>query len=393
MGIGQSSDHPKPRVIWWVMPASWVSSMLDDYMLGFASVSSELRQLRYGSQDELRRELHASGITSTTKLTDLVLIIPQDAPIDGGVSSVAYLKHHPGVFVFNVEQMTRPNTRLQLTWMVTNGWKVVDYSPGNACILAHVLVQKHRARTHRILEDVWVGSDSTLVRAEQALKPTCTSTSVARHSAAAAILSRSESKECILSTQPSLTVVPYQRTEETDWLNFLVTSENKTSDVVFSGVGSSPRQAVVDALRAEGIVVSWGWAFGKERDLTIARAKVVLNMHYAINYNIFESIRCDRWLMAGHVVVSAPSITLTPYDLETPTLVWATSSAPDDMVRAVKNALARWDELHAAGLAFARAPSRAVQRRAGLLQGLLDGVDEAASRVQQQQHPEEERFE
>jgi hypothetical protein len=177
-------------------------------------------------------------------------------------------------------------------------------------------------------------------------------------------------------------VIPYQHTDEISSLRALVADTPKTSDVVFVGVGSSSRQAVITALRESGVSVDTPWGFGEDRDAKIAAAKVLLNVHFDSAYNIFESIRCDRWLMAGNLVVSQPSLTLQPYDLETPTLIWGRSSSPQDMVLAVKGALARWEELHAAGLAYAREPSPAVRQRAQRLETLLDGIDSQASIIQ-----------
>ena len=48
-----------------------------------------------------------------------------------------------------------------------------------------------------------------------------------------------------------------------------------------------------------------GW--GEARDKEIASCKLLLNIHHNNDYNIFDSIRCDRWIFAGMPVISETS--------------------------------------------------------------------------------------
>ncbi|HEY5799443.1 MAG TPA: hypothetical protein VIT92_04445 [Burkholderiaceae bacterium] len=75
-------------------------------------------------------------------------------------------------------------------------------------------------------------------------------------------------------------------------------------DVLFYGSLNPRRQHVLDGLRARGLqVVSVTGVYGDERDALIARAKVVLNLHY-YDSKIFEIVRVS-YLLANRKAVVA----------------------------------------------------------------------------------------
>ena len=97
-------------------------------------------------------------------------------------------------------------------------------------------------------------------------------------------------------------------------------------DVLFYGSISKRRAAILDALRARGLAVVHRFGvYGDERDAAIARAKVVVNIHY-YDAAIFESVRIVPLLANGICVVSegfvddpdcadlAGALVLCPYD-------------------------------------------------------------------------------
>lgn len=79
-------------------------------------------------------------------------------------------------------------------------------------------------------------------------------------------------------------------------------------DVLFYGVTNPRRLAVIDALRAKGLNVATsvenGWMTGAARDTFIARAKIVLNMHFFEDVKIFEIARVSYLLANKKAVVS-----------------------------------------------------------------------------------------
>jgi hypothetical protein len=86
----------------------------------------------------------------------------------------------------------------------------------------------------------------------------------------------------------------------------------KEYDVGFCGSMSDRRHAILQALAADkGLrVLHIGGMSGDERDRQLARCKVIINIHYADNYQIFEAFRCEPWLALGsHIkIVSENSL-------------------------------------------------------------------------------------
>lgn len=79
-------------------------------------------------------------------------------------------------------------------------------------------------------------------------------------------------------------------------------------DVLFFGLLSPRRQAVLDSLSKRGLVVkALAGVFGEERDRWISRAKVVLNLRLE-EHGLFESLRVN-YLLANRkaVVTEAPA--------------------------------------------------------------------------------------
>jgi hypothetical protein len=76
----------------------------------------------------------------------------------------------------------------------------------------------------------------------------------------------------------------------------------KDIDVLFYGSLNPRRSAILESLRAHGVnVVTLFNVFGAERDAAIARAKIVLNMHF-YEATIFESVRVS-FLLANRACV------------------------------------------------------------------------------------------
>jgi hypothetical protein len=75
-------------------------------------------------------------------------------------------------------------------------------------------------------------------------------------------------------------------------------------DVLFYGIFSQRRRAVLDALRARGLRVEWLLGlYGPARDAMIARSKIVINMHLH-EAQVFEIVRVSYLLANRRTVVS-----------------------------------------------------------------------------------------
>jgi len=80
--------------------------------------------------------------------------------------------------------------------------------------------------------------------------------------------------------------------------------QRATHDVAFVGSLGDRRRRVLDALAAAGASVLRVSATRDERDVAIARCRVLLNIHFDADYVVFEGVRCARWIAAGARLVT-----------------------------------------------------------------------------------------
>jgi hypothetical protein len=101
---------------------------------------------------------------------------------------------------------------------------------------------------------------------------------------------------------------PYNSTtDEIKYLKLLHSIE-KVYDIGFIGCLSMRRKYILDKLKENNIKVHYFELFGNERDVELAKCKYILNIHYDTHFNIFESIRCNRWVQSGFNVITENSI-------------------------------------------------------------------------------------
>ena len=93
----------------------------------------------------------------------------------------------------------------------------------------------------------------------------------------------------------------------------------KIYDIGFNGTMSLRRKTILDELATQfSVLISTNW--GDNRDLELAKCRVLVNIHFDTDYMIFESARCEPWLSVGMPVISELSIEnderciLTTYD-------------------------------------------------------------------------------
>jgi hypothetical protein len=98
-------------------------------------------------------------------------------------------------------------------------------------------------------------------------------------------------------------------------LTRIAPSAQKDIDVLFIGSTNNRRMAILNQLAAEGVKVTAAYnSYGTERDALIARAKLVINLHF-YEAQVFEIVRVS-YLLANRVCV----VSETGFDsvLETP---------------------------------------------------------------------------
>lgn len=122
--------------------------------------------------------------------------------------------------------------------------------------------------------------------------------------------SKSNIRHFQLVTGKTIEHLPYKyRDEEISQLKQLIKYTPKEYDIAFVGSINQRRVDIIQALRDRNVTVNIIdnlWEL--DRDVEIAKCKILLNLHYTEEYNIFEEIRCNRWLMADLMVISENSL-------------------------------------------------------------------------------------
>jgi Glycosyl transferase family 2 len=133
--------------------------------------------------------------------------------------------------------------------------------------------------------------------------------------------------------------LPYQLyTEELDRLTKLVNGTRKTYDVAFCCVGNSTRRKTVnDALVKKGLKVIDVRGWKSTRDSKIAKAKVLINVHYRDDYQVFEHMRCDRWALTGQLIVSESGSSDASLDIKDLLIVTNLNDMVDRVYNVVRN--------------------------------------------------------
>lgn len=88
----------------------------------------------------------------------------------------------------------------------------------------------------------------------------------------------------------------------------------KKYDIGFVGYINPRRRYVLEKLKEKGYNVLITETFGEERDKLISQCKSLINIHCEEYFNIFESIRCNRWLAAGLRVLTEVSVDCPAFD-------------------------------------------------------------------------------
>ena len=80
-------------------------------------------------------------------------------------------------------------------------------------------------------------------------------------------------------------------------------------DIGFCGALGQRREQILNSLKEKGyrVLVLYN-QYGIERDRLLAQCKLLINIHYADDYQIFESSRCEPWLAIGVPVISENSL-------------------------------------------------------------------------------------
>ena len=106
---------------------------------------------------------------------------------------------------------------------------------------------------------------------------------------------------------PNAQILPYCYNEkEISTLKSYFTGEYKY-DICMIGCNSVARWNIFTELSRKGVkmVNAEGWS--EDRDRKVAESKILLNLHFQDNYQIYEHLRCDRWMFTGKLIISEKS--------------------------------------------------------------------------------------
>lgn len=84
----------------------------------------------------------------------------------------------------------------------------------------------------------------------------------------------------------------------------------KETDVIM--IGTNPtyehRMNIYNTLKDRGVNIKFFTnLWDDDRDREIAKSRILLNVHYLPNYQLFETLRCNRWIFANKLVVTETS--------------------------------------------------------------------------------------
>ena len=90
----------------------------------------------------------------------------------------------------------------------------------------------------------------------------------------------------------------------------MIENSQKNFDVAFCAVRKIDcrRKVIFDQLINKGLKVINVIGFHEDRDKKIAEAKILVNIHYDCDYQIYEHLRCDRWSLSGLLVITEESL-------------------------------------------------------------------------------------
>jgi hypothetical protein len=142
-----------------------------------------------------------------------------------------------------------------------------------------------------------------------------------------------------LSPQGKIFYLPYQVTKtETKYLTSVIQKTKKQYNVAFCSTNKSKKRLGVFArLQQKGITVIDVAGWKNCRDKRIAQAQILVNIHYDNDYQIFEHMRCDRWILSGMLVVSEESLSDASTDCKDLMIIEKYDAIVDKIVHIIDN--------------------------------------------------------
>lgn len=119
----------------------------------------------------------------------------------------------------------------------------------------------------------------------------------------------------------------------------------KTKSVAFIGASSARRRRVLSVVSGTvggGDQFTWIKAFGAARDAQLWKHRVLVNIHHADSWTIFEEIRCNRCVFNQMIVVSEES----QLDPEHPIRRYVVFAPLDRISATVRHVVDNYEDVH-----------------------------------------------
>jgi len=111
----------------------------------------------------------------------------------------------------------------------------------------------------------------------------------------------------------------------------------KTKDICIITGLSEYRRHIVDSIINKGYPVDIIFGWKKERDQKLFTYKILLNISFEKDYNIFESIRCDRCIFNKMIVISDKKEDMDLYYLKDYMIFEDYDKVPDKVIEVLNN--------------------------------------------------------
>jgi hypothetical protein len=111
----------------------------------------------------------------------------------------------------------------------------------------------------------------------------------------------------------------------------------KTKDICIITGLSEYRRHIVDSIINKGYPVDIIFGWKKERDESLFTYKILLNISFEKDYNIFESIRCDRCIFNKMIVISDKKEDMDLYYLKDYMIFEDYDKVPDKVIEVLNN--------------------------------------------------------
>lgn len=115
-------------------------------------------------------------------------------------------------------------------------------------------------------------------------------------------------------------------------------------DIGFVGTLSIKRKNILDKLKDQGYKLNIIQCFGEERDKEISKCKLIVNIHFNDNHQIFEYFRCSRIVFNKIPIVSENVIECDELDINKEVLKYVSFTSYDDITNRVKSILDNYDK-------------------------------------------------